>query len=239
MLHVIYLVFNEGYSASSGAALTRPDLSRRGDPPRPAARRAAAGARGDGPAGADAAARVAARGAHRRRTASWCCSSEQDRALWNRAQIAEGARAGRAGARRRAAFGPYTLQAAIAAVHAEAPTAADDRLAARSSALYDVLLRAEPSPVVELNRAVGGRDARRAGGRAGADRRASSRAASSPTTTSRTPRAPICCAAWAAATEARVGLRAGADAGAPGAGAAVPRTPAARAAAGMTGRPVR
>jgi len=76
---------------------------------------------------------------------------EQDRSLWNRAQIAEGlSLVTRALASRR--FGPYTLQAAIAAVHAEAPTAAatDWR---EIVGLYDVLLRAEPSPVVELNRA--------------------------------------------------------------------------------------
>ena len=76
---------------------------------------------------------------------------EQDRGLWDRALIAEGtALVERAIASRR--FGPYTLQAAIAAVHAEAPTAAatDWR---QIAGLYDVLLRADPSPIVELNRA--------------------------------------------------------------------------------------
>jgi RNA polymerase sigma-70 factor (ECF subfamily) len=77
---------------------------------------------------------------------------DQDRALWNRDQIAEGsALVERALSSRR--FGPYTLQAAIAAVHTEAPTAAATDWA-QIVGLYDVLVRAEPSPVVELNRAV-------------------------------------------------------------------------------------
>jgi RNA polymerase sigma-70 factor (ECF subfamily) len=75
----------------------------------------------------------------------------QDRSQWNRTQIAEGlALVEQALASR--AFGPYTLQAAIAAVHAEAPTAAATDWA-QIVGLYDVLARAEPSPVVELNRA--------------------------------------------------------------------------------------
>ena len=77
---------------------------------------------------------------------------DQDRARWNREQIAEGtALVQRALASRQ--FGPYTLQAAIAAAHAGAPDAAATDWA-RIVALYDVLARAEPSPVVELNRAV-------------------------------------------------------------------------------------
>ena len=77
---------------------------------------------------------------------------DQDRSLWNREQIAEGsALVERALASRR--FGPYALQAAIAAVHAEAPSA-DATDWGEIVGLYDVLLRAEPSPVVELNRAV-------------------------------------------------------------------------------------
>src|SRR5262249_6525098 len=77
---------------------------------------------------------------------------EQDRSLWNREQIRAGsALVERALSLRR--FGPYTLQAAIAAVHAEAPnpTVTDW---AQIVGLYDVLLRIEPSPVIELNRAV-------------------------------------------------------------------------------------
>jgi RNA polymerase sigma-70 factor (ECF subfamily) len=77
---------------------------------------------------------------------------EQDRSLWNRQQIAEGlALVERTLSSRR--IGPYTLQAAIAAVHAEALTATATDWA-QIVGLYDVLARAEPSPVVELNRAV-------------------------------------------------------------------------------------
>ena len=77
---------------------------------------------------------------------------DQDRSLWDRPLIAEGrALVGRAVASRR--IGGYTLQAAIAAVHAEAPSAAATDWP-RLAALYDVLARAEPSPVVDLNRAV-------------------------------------------------------------------------------------
>jgi RNA polymerase sigma-70 factor (ECF subfamily) len=78
--------------------------------------------------------------------------ADQDRSLWDREQIAEGkALVERALASRR--FGPYTLQAAIVAVHAEAPTAGATDWA-QIVALYDALARLEPSPVVELNRAV-------------------------------------------------------------------------------------
>jgi RNA polymerase sigma-70 factor, ECF subfamily len=150
VLHVIYLVFNEGYSASSGESLTRHDLS--GEAirlgrllaellPEPEAigllalmllqesRRAARSS----PAG------------------ELVLLDQQDRSLWNRAQIAEGvALVERALSSRR--FGPYTLQAAIAAVHAQAPApAATDW--GQIVGLYDVLARVEPSPVVELNRA--------------------------------------------------------------------------------------
>ena len=77
---------------------------------------------------------------------------DQDRSLWNRDQIAEGkSLVGSALSSRR--VGPYTLQAAIAAVHAEAPNAAATDWV-QIVGLYDVLLRVEPSPVVELNRAV-------------------------------------------------------------------------------------
>jgi RNA polymerase sigma-70 factor (ECF subfamily) len=77
---------------------------------------------------------------------------DQDRALWNQAQIAEGSALVQRALRSRR-FGPYTLQAAIAAVHAGAPTpAATDWW--RIVELYDGLLRLDPSPVIELNRAV-------------------------------------------------------------------------------------
>jgi RNA polymerase sigma-70 factor (ECF subfamily) len=78
--------------------------------------------------------------------------NDQDRSRWNRDQIAEGsALVQRAFASRR--FGPYTLQAAIAAVHAEAPSASATDWA-QIAALYSLLERMEPSPIVELNRAV-------------------------------------------------------------------------------------
>jgi RNA polymerase sigma-70 factor (ECF subfamily) len=151
VLRVIYLVFNEGYSASSGQSLLRVDLS--GEAirlgrllvellPEPEAigllalmllheSRRAARASPDG---------------------DLVLLSEQDRALWNRDQIAEGTRlTQRALASRR--FGPYTLQAAIAAVHANAANA-DATDWSEIVGLYDVLLRVEPSPVIELNRAV-------------------------------------------------------------------------------------
>ena len=78
---------------------------------------------------------------------------DQDRSLWDRDQIAEGTTLVRAGAGVAARFGPYTIQAAIAAVHAEAPSAAATDWA-EIVGLYDVLARADPSPVIELNRAV-------------------------------------------------------------------------------------
>ncbi len=150
VLQVVYLVFNEGYSASSGDSLTRADLSaeaiRLG--------RFLAGLL-DEP---DTLGLLALMLLHESRRAARTTADgalvlldDQDRSLWNRDQIAEGsALVERALASRR--FGPYTLQAAIAAVHAEAPTAADTDWA-QIVGLYDVLLRAEPSPIVELNRA--------------------------------------------------------------------------------------
>jgi RNA polymerase sigma-70 factor (ECF subfamily) len=77
---------------------------------------------------------------------------DQDRARWDRGQIAEGVRLVER-ALASPGFGPYTLQAAIAAVHAEARSAAETDWP-QIAGLYDVLLRAAPSPVVELNRAV-------------------------------------------------------------------------------------
>ena len=150
VLHVIYLVFNEGYSASSGATLVRHDLS--GEAirlgrllvellPEP-----------------EAAGLLALMLLHESRRAARTSPSgelvlldDQDRTRWNQEQIAEGqALVERALASRR--FGPYTLQAAIAAVHAEAASAAATDWP-QIVGLYDVLLRADPSPVVELNRA--------------------------------------------------------------------------------------
>jgi RNA polymerase sigma-70 factor, ECF subfamily len=150
VLQVVYLVFNEGYSASSGASLTRHDLS--GEAirlgrllvellPEP-----------------EAVGLLALMLLHESRRAArtspageLVLMADQDRSLWNREQIAEGsALVERALSSRR--FGPYTLQAAIAAVHAEAPSAAATDWA-QIVGLYDILARTDPSPVIELNRA--------------------------------------------------------------------------------------
>jgi RNA polymerase sigma-70 factor (ECF subfamily) len=151
VLEVIYLVFNEGYSASSGASLTRADLS--GEAirlgrllmellPEPEA------------AGLLALMLLqeSRRAARTSPGGDLILLEDQDRSLWNRAYIAEGmALVERALASRR--FGPYTIQAAIAAVHAKAPTAAATDWA-QLVGLYDLLARAAPSSVIELNRAV-------------------------------------------------------------------------------------
>jgi len=151
VLRVIYLVFNEGYAASSGEYLTRHDLSSE-------AIRLARLLVELLPE-AEAIGLLALMLLHESRrqartsaTGDLVLLDEQDRALWNRAQIAEGiALVERALPMRRA--GPYCIQAAIAAVHAEAPTAATTDWA-EIVGLYDLLLLAERSPVIELNRAV-------------------------------------------------------------------------------------
>jgi RNA polymerase sigma-70 factor (ECF subfamily) len=151
VLRVVYLVFNEGYSASSGETATRADLS--GEAIRlgrlilqllPEAE-----VRG----------LLALMLLHESRRETRATPDgelilldEQDRARWNRELIAEGA------ALVRAAFaspeiGPYAVQAAIAAVHAEAPSSADTDWN-EIVGLYDLLLRITPSPIVDLNRSV-------------------------------------------------------------------------------------
>jgi RNA polymerase sigma-70 factor, ECF subfamily len=151
VLHVIYLVFNEGYAASSGEWLTRHDLSEEAIRlgrllvellPEP-----------------EAIGLLALMQLHESRRAARTSAEgevvlldDQDRSLWDRELIAQGVALLEQALRSRQ-FGPYTLQAAIAAVHAEAPTA-DATDWSEIVGLYDVLLRAEPSPVVELNRAV-------------------------------------------------------------------------------------
>jgi RNA polymerase sigma-70 factor (ECF subfamily) len=151
VLRVIYLVFNEGYAASAGASLTRHDLSAE-------AIRLARLLVALLPE-SEALGLLALMLLHDSRRAARTAPNgdlvlldEQDRSSWNRAQIEEGAAlVERALASRR--FGPYTLQAAIAAVHAQAPSAeATDW--GEIVGLYDLLLRMEPSPVIELNRAV-------------------------------------------------------------------------------------
>lgn len=150
VLRVVYLVFNEGYAASSGDSLTRADLSveaiRLG--------RLLADLLPD----PEALGLLALMLLHDSRRAARTSPQgdivlldAQDRSLWHRGQIDEGvALVERALLSRR--FGPYTLQAAIAAVHAEAsgPGATDWP---QIVGLYDVLLRLDPSPVAELNRA--------------------------------------------------------------------------------------
>ncbi len=151
VLSVIYLVFNEGYSASSGESLTRPDLSgeaiRLGrllvellpDP--------------------EVMGLLALMLLHEsRRTArttpegDLVLLEDQDRSQWNQELIAEGRQLIERSLDSRR-FGMYTIQAAISAVHAEAASTSETDWA-QIVALYDVLLQSAPSPVVELNRAV-------------------------------------------------------------------------------------
>jgi RNA polymerase sigma-70 factor, ECF subfamily len=151
VLRVIYLVFNEGYAASSGATLTRTDLSAEAirlgrlviellsEP--------------------EALGLVALMLLHEARRAARTSPSgelilleDQDRSLWDRQLIAEGGTLVERSLESRR-FGAYTIQAAIAAVHAEARTAEETDWG-EIVGLYDVLWRMDPSPVVELNRAV-------------------------------------------------------------------------------------
>lgn len=151
VLHVIYLVFNEGYSASAGDTVTRHDLC--GEAIRlgellcellpdsevlgllalmllhDSRRYARASANGD-----------------------LILLEDQDRSLWNQNQIEKGSQLIQRSLRSRR-FGPYTIQAAIIAVHAEAPSAADTDWQ-EIVGLYDLLMRVAPSPIVALNRAV-------------------------------------------------------------------------------------
>jgi RNA polymerase sigma-70 factor (ECF subfamily) len=151
VLQVIYLVFNEGYSASSGESVTRSDLS--GETVR-LGRLLAQLLPEPEVMGLLALMLLqeSRRVARTSPTGDLILLEDQDRALWNRDQIAEGkVLVEKALSSRR--FGAYTLQAAIAAVHADASDAAATDWA-RIVRFYDVLLRVHPSPVVELNRAV-------------------------------------------------------------------------------------
>lgn len=151
VLQVIYLVFNEGYAASSGAELTRKNLV---DETIRLGRLLI-----DLLPDAEALSLLALMLLHASRNDARTDANgdlilldAQNRALWNREQISEGCALVMRALNLRQ-LGPYTAQAAIAAVHAEAPSAeATDW--AEIAGLYDVLLRVNPSPVVELNRAV-------------------------------------------------------------------------------------
>jgi RNA polymerase sigma-70 factor (ECF subfamily) len=150
VLHVIYLVFNEGYLASSGATLTRADLA--GEAIRLG--RLLVELLPEPEAMGLLALMLLHEARHSSRTTpagEMILLEDQDRSLWNRAQIEEGVELVES-ALASHRFGPYTLQAAIAAVHAEASRAATTDWP-QIVGLYDVLLRADPSPVIELNRA--------------------------------------------------------------------------------------
>ncbi|HEU4684558.1 MAG TPA: RNA polymerase sigma factor, partial [Nitrospira sp.] len=151
VLHVVYLVFNEGYSASFGASLTRADLS--GEAIR-LGRLLLQLLSEPEVMGLLALMLLheSRRAVRTTETGDLVLLEQQDRTRWNRDCIKEGVQlVERALSSRR--FGSYTLQAAIAAVHAEAPGTAETDWR-QIVGLYDVLLRVEPSPVVELNRAV-------------------------------------------------------------------------------------
>src|SRR5574341_1626911 len=151
VLSVIYLVFNEGYYASSGESVTRSDLSSEAIRlgrllmellPEPEV------------VGLLALMLLheSRRSARTSPTGDLVLLEDQDRSLWNRDQISEGVSLVER-ALSSSPVGPYTIQAAIGGVHAQTPGAAGTDWA-RIIALYDLLMRAEPSPVVELNRAV-------------------------------------------------------------------------------------
>jgi RNA polymerase sigma-70 factor, ECF subfamily len=151
VLRVIYLVFNEGYSASAGATLTRHDLS--GEAIR-LGRLLVELLRAPEAVGLLGLMLLqeSRREARTSPDGELILLEDQDRSRWNRGMIEEGARLVREALASRA-FGPYTIQAAIATVHAESPDAASTNWS-DIVGLYDVLLRWDPSPVVELNRAV-------------------------------------------------------------------------------------
>jgi RNA polymerase sigma-70 factor, ECF subfamily len=152
VLAVVYLIFNEGYSATSGEALVRHELCTE-------AIRLGRALRELMPDEPEVSGLLALMLLHDARRAARLASPEagpvlledQDRSRWNRDQIAEGQSLVERALRLRQ-LGPFQVQAAIAAVHAEAARAEDTDWA-QIAALYDLLVRAHPTPVVELNRA--------------------------------------------------------------------------------------
>ncbi len=161
VLQVIYLVFNEGYSAAAGAEVTRAELT--GEAIRLGRLLAELQPETEVDPGVEREVnpevigllalmllQESRRAARTSPTGELILLEHQDRSLWNREQIAEGLGLLEKALKSRR-FGPYTLQAAIAAVHAESVAATDWR---QIVALYDQLLRIQPSPVVQLNRAV-------------------------------------------------------------------------------------
>ena len=152
VLHVLYLIFNEGYTASSGRELHRADLAREAIR---LARMVHAQLPGDSEVTGLLALMLLTHARRRARTTAagdLVPLDEQDRTTWDRALIGEGtelAKASLAGP----ALGPYQLQAAIAATHADAATAGDTNWA-QVHALYLILERIAPNPMVTLNRAI-------------------------------------------------------------------------------------
>ena len=149
---MIYLVFNEGYSAHAGTAVQRSELADE-------AIRLARLLMNLMPAEPEVMGLLALMQLHHARRTTRCTAEgdlipleEQDRTRWDHAAIAEGAALAEAALRQRG-FGAYALQAAIAAVHAEAAGASATDWP-QIVGLYDALMRSEPSPVVALNRAV-------------------------------------------------------------------------------------
>ena len=171
VLHVIYLVFNEGYSAASGAEVTRAELTGEAIRLGRLLAELQRAPEGIGPENMGSESidpenmvpeimgllalmllQESRRSARTSPAGELILLENQDRSIWNREQIAEGVALVEKALKSRR-FGPYTLQAAIAAVHAEAESiaATDWR---QIVALYNRLLRIHPSPVVQLNRAV-------------------------------------------------------------------------------------
>ena len=152
VLHVLYLIFNEGYIASSGPDLQRSELTREAIR---LTRAVHALLPDDGEVAGLLALMLltdARRPARTHADGTLIALGEQDRGLWNRAYVEEGT-ALIAGALARATLGPYQLQAAIAAVHDEAPRAQDTDWP-QILALYELLERVAPNPMVTLNHAV-------------------------------------------------------------------------------------